>query len=493
MRNQAWITFFDVPRAIVGSLNRPAQPASGTKTFAGLMPSTTIVAHHEGWTLFENLYMFNATLLVVSDNEISSFPDRRLMTSTGLPALNEPGNLEAREPTDADMDFWTRRRANVYFGKRIYTVDRMTLLFNDPPQFIDHYYHFAAELWLGMWRMIGGHLDPKISPRGDTSIEDPARVIFAHCKRGEWKDKIGYNQYFLHATFPSIGIETEEDWKGRALMTQGTPGYEDEDGEGGSAKAWRFDRVLLVDRSAAFRGLATGYYTHRTAGSAFVSNKETASPYWWEAVRRRVLGFAGVPNAMLDYAINDPKVQRKLNIKSKSPPVVVSYLSRQGWRRRLIEEDHKLLLSSVKDVCKRKGWEFLLFHPENYTLDQQLQIAARSTVMLGVHGNGLTHLVAMAPRPISTVIEIFYPGGFARDYQWTAESLGHKHFGIWNDSWFTSPKLPSVAYPEGFQGTEIPVYGPTVAKLIADRIEGRLPDRPHPCPHNHCSFDGSAV
>jgi hypothetical protein len=54
--------------------------------------------------------------------------------------------------------------------------------------------------------------------------------------------------------------------------------------------------------------------------------------------------------------------------------------------------------------------------------------------MLGVHGNGLTHMIAMAPTPISTVIEIFYPGGFAHDYQWTATALGMKHFGVWNDT-----------------------------------------------------------
>jgi hypothetical protein len=55
-------------------------------------------------------------------------------------------------------------------------------------------------------------------------------------------------------------------------------------------------------------------------------------------------------------------------------------------------------------------------------------------VIVGVHGNGLTHLIAMPATPVSAVIEIFYPGGFARDYQWTAESLGIKHFGVWNDT-----------------------------------------------------------
>jgi hypothetical protein len=104
----------DRPRILLNSLDRLAQPVVGNKP-SELMPTTTVLAHHDGWTLFENLYMFNGTLLIVSDEEWTLFPDRRLMTSTGkpenhasdichiiewhhaslgLPALNEPGNTE---------------------------------------------------------------------------------------------------------------------------------------------------------------------------------------------------------------------------------------------------------------------------------------------------------------------------------------------------------------------------------------------------------------
>ena len=54
-------------------------------------------------------------------------------------------------------------------------------------------------------------------------------------------------------------------------------------------------------------------------------------------------------------------------------------------------------------------------------------------IMLGVHGNGLTHLVFMKPNRASTVIEIFYPKGFAHDYHWTTRSLGMTHVAVWND------------------------------------------------------------
>jgi len=112
---------------------------------------------------------------------------------------------------------------------------------------------------------------------------------------------------------------------------------------------------------------------------------------------------------------------------------------------------------------------------------------------MGVHGNGLSHLVLMDPNRYSAVIEIFVPGGFSHDYEWTANSLGIRHYSIWNDTcvhlhlmvtylrlygsflrYFTAPNEPKVSYPPGFQGRNIPVYGPTVAQLIEDRLEGRL-------------------
>lgn len=41
----------------------------------------------------------------------------------------------------------------------------------------------------------------------------------------------------------------------------------------------------------------------------------------------------------------------------------------------------------------------------------------------------------MPVTPISTVIELFYPEGFAHDYEWTTRALGIKHFAVWNDTY----------------------------------------------------------
>jgi len=76
--------------------------------------------------------------------------------------------------------------------------------------------------------------------------------------------------------------------------------------------------------------------------------------------------------------------------------------------------------------------------------------------MLGVHGNGLTHLVLMNPNRYSSVVEIFYPGGFAHDYEWTTRALGMRHFSVWNDTYVVilSPMVKIDQYRKIFHLSE---------------------------------------
>lgn len=64
-------------------------------------------------------------------------------------------------------------------------------------------------------------------------------------------------------------------------------------------------------------------------------------------------------------------------------------------------------------------------------LDEVADLLAQ--IMMGVHGNGLTSLLWMKPTPRSTVIEFFYPGGFAHDYEYTTRALGMTHYGFWGN------------------------------------------------------------
>lgn len=69
------------------------------------IPETELVQHAPGWTVFKNLYMSNGTFYVVSDKPRSEFPELVYILSVPIPALNTPENIQARVPTDEQMDF----------------------------------------------------------------------------------------------------------------------------------------------------------------------------------------------------------------------------------------------------------------------------------------------------------------------------------------------------------------------------------------------------
>ncbi|KAG8900641.1 hypothetical protein FRB99_005834 [Tulasnella sp. 403] len=438
---------------------------------------TRLVKHSPGWTLLENVYMANGTLFIASD-ELSAFPGVRMMISHGLQAENTPENIQAREPTDDLMTLMTYKDAKARWGERVWPVDGMSFLVQDPGQFLSHYYHFVAETFMGLWRTYAS-LDSRITVEGETALEPPARLIFPNCEAKEWRDYSTFNQFVVHGAFPSLGIETKADWQGRAKMT------ESKDGE----KVWRFDKLLIADRSASFRGHLTPGKTQRIVSETYEATREESSRWWWEPFRRSVLRFAGVDHNTIDlptkWAKDWPSIaeddvkfgekeQQVAREASKRMPIVISYIVRNGRRRSMRKADHELLVKSLKELCDKKKWEFNVVHAEKLSKEEQIQLAARTTVMLGIHGNGLTHLVWMPSTPLSTVIEIFTPNGFARDYQWTSRALGLKHYAVWNDTYHTYPNEPKVNYPDDFQGDNIPSYGPAIAKLIEDRVEGRL-------------------
>jgi hypothetical protein len=248
------------------------------------------------------------------------------------------------------------------------------------PVVINHYYHFAAELLFGAWRMYAS-LDKEIDKYGNTVLPDPTRMIFVHCGHQEWRDRPSMNQYFTYAAFPSIsehwpvydhnagtltlyilGIETSLEWRDRSELTSSRE----------KQRVWRFPSVLLTDRSASFHGRFCGLQTQRTASEAFEATRNTSSNYWWEPIRRRVLAHAGVEQAVLDRAMSEERWKKD---------IVITYISRQGGpRRRLRDRDHKALVSALLELGSRKGWVVNIVMAESLSREEQLQIAARTTV-----------------------------------------------------------------------------------------------------------------
>ena len=80
------------------------------------IPETEMIHHAPGWTVFKNLYMSNGTLYVVSDKPRSEFPELVYILSVAIPALDSPENIQARLPTDQQMDFISTRDAQRRWG-----------------------------------------------------------------------------------------------------------------------------------------------------------------------------------------------------------------------------------------------------------------------------------------------------------------------------------------------------------------------------------------
>ncbi len=122
------------------------------------IPSSKVLAHAPGWTLFRNLYMSNGTLFVVVDEEARErLPEIRMMVSTPLEAFASPENIAAREPTPSVMTVinpqeaasrWTTINEEGERLNRLWTVEGNTV--GNPNHLSpNEYANFPASFSLG--------------------------------------------------------------------------------------------------------------------------------------------------------------------------------------------------------------------------------------------------------------------------------------------------------------------------------------------------------
>jgi hypothetical protein len=268
-------------------------------------------------------------------------------------------------------------------------------LINEPSQFLRHYYHFVAEVLLGAWAFWTGTFTP---PTGTPSPPDPLtaippsylkelnstppvhRLIFTNSDADGWRDNPGFDAYFLRAAFPSLSVEHIDDWEDRVHATTTQHSYDFNNQQQqllseNDERAWLMPVVLLSDRSAANRGKIC-QNTHRSASEAveLMRGNGRLEKGWWEPVRKAVSSFAGA---------EDLKMKTTDNMPDK---IVITYLSRQGTRRRLIQGDHDLLVQSLRDLVQRKNgeggvpWEVNVVEAEGLSKDQQVRLMVQTSV-----------------------------------------------------------------------------------------------------------------
>jgi hypothetical protein len=91
-----------------------------------LFPSLNLTLTIIGWTLFDNLYVLNGTMYIVSDDP-QSIPERKFIYSTGLRIESGEEEIRKRLPTNKDMSIVSTEEAKKLFDTGADVVDSVTV------------------------------------------------------------------------------------------------------------------------------------------------------------------------------------------------------------------------------------------------------------------------------------------------------------------------------------------------------------------------------
>ncbi len=175
------------------------------------------------------------------------------------------------------------------------------------------------------------------------------------------------NQWVIHGAFPGMGMEFERDWADRAAML--TP------------------FVFPVCCSKIAPQPQKARTTRRPGDLLPIAFALRGSRDWWAPLRKSVLQFSGLPSDWID---PPPAHVRELtasgtNGKGKEmvlgDKMVITYISRQGWGRRMLRQaDHEKLVEELYKLRERYGYEVNVVNPEKLSRAEQLMLAGRTTV-----------------------------------------------------------------------------------------------------------------
>ncbi|KAG6810988.1 hypothetical protein H0H92_009527 [Tricholoma furcatifolium] len=372
----------------------PSHKDASAKDLRPAIGPLTIIpkgAHSPGFTILDNLYLRNGTFYVITPDP-SKFPPREDMISV-------PRGLAERidlTPTDKEMQFISPDDAEGTLGKYAIRTEGLSVMVYDPTEFMSHFYHWWGEIILGAWRILA------FEGEKTQNVLTPRRFLMPFSIKGKFRDDPGVDGPLMRAAWPSTPIEESDYWEDLIALDATVV----------------FERVMLINRAAAHRHPWSGQWAKMIAGTMAVPAPEN----FWEPIRTslitNLLGYLPTP-------AGDPKTPHRAEKPSLKP--LVTYVSRQGaGARRLRQSDHEALIMAFADLEAEGVCEFREARMERMTVKEQVELAARSTVLIGVHGNGLTHQLWMAPSHRSAVFEIFDPEGFLFDYEMLARNVGHR-------------------------------------------------------------------
>ncbi|KAF8644907.1 hypothetical protein AX16_008190 [Volvariella volvacea WC 439] len=407
----------------------------GVRRWSENVPKTRVVKHVPGYTILDNVILFNGTVYIVNDTPDSLPPLPSIVASTG-PGMN---TWSVISPEQARADI----------GERGGLIRGVSWLAADPTP------HNST--LFALWRMYTS-LDPSIDSLGRTILPPPHRLILPHTRtfsdpdpppEKHWIERArsdtGFHPYLLKAAFPHLTVMYQEDWEDYHLMQV----------------PYVFERLVVADRAAAEDELQLGQPSYSPPFEL------EGSDYWWEPIRKTLSPY---------FDVNEPEGSG-WGGWGRGKGNVVTYLHSQTLdaSMRLDSEDHRRLIEALEKLGKSYGYEIHIISADDLQTDwsDRLKTIVRSTVVLGAHGGHLMDSVFMKRTPKSTLIELFPPEVFSRDQELSMNSLGINYIAWWKDRKFTSDDLPPVSQEDDNDDKLLNVDADALAKVVHEVLSKR--------------------
>ncbi|KAJ7666155.1 hypothetical protein DFH06DRAFT_1295308 [Mycena polygramma] len=385
------------------------------------LPRTKLMKHVPGYTVIDNVILFNGSMNIVTDEPEAFPPIPNILLSAGLNRWKIISPEQARDQLGP-------------FGGSIRGVTWMAA---------DSTPHNST--LLALWRTYSA-LDPEIGSDGSTELAPPRRLLFPYysfftdpppehedVKTRRQRVVNGFHPELVKAAFPFLTVMYHEDWEDYHKMEV----------------PFVFERLVVADRTAARHGAEEHEPIYAPPFKAGGS-----SEHWWEPIRRGLATYFDV------YGANAPKK-------------AVTYVQRQSHRHglRLSDADHTALVGALRKLERDYGYEVHIVSNigEEMSWSDRLRGIVRSSVMLGVHDSDLLDSVYMQRTPHTTLMEFFPPQTFAREQEMVAQSVGMRYIAWWNDRQLSGDALPPVSRPA--EDSTVPIDVPAIIKAVREALQ----------------------
>lgn len=266
----------------------------------------------------------------------------------------------------------------------------LTLVAHDSVMRVEHYFHFMEHM-LGLWAM----------RQASWPREVPARLVFEGGRTQDvhLRNSSGKGRFIRTCLAALFGGATEIVMPSRWLRAK-------------RRAPLVMDRALVSSRSAAHTNVEVSHLNKMLAAHAASVRAAAAS------FREQLLRGLGVEPA------RKPRGRR-------GDPLRVGVIDRGANTSRRLSREFQTRLLRRLDRDPRFQAHVVRFQDFGYDdVAGQMRAATNVDVMIGCHGNGLTHALLMQPPAV--LVELFPAEINWADYQLQAELGGHRHVA-WSD------------------------------------------------------------